>query len=163
MINPAYAIVTSFSLQKDVYSNDEKIVFVGIESEGSQSVFVNLYNPNGKYIGMMADPVSDGDGSFETIPKLVKELFATKGVYTATGFTTQLANATNLFLNYDGSRVLVTQNIVLELEKIGDKSVNEKETLSFTVTTTDSSLEDLEYYFHGLLQKHKDPPPIFLI
>jgi len=145
MINPAYAIVTSFSLQKDVYTNDEKIVFVGTESEGKQSVFVNLYNPNGKFINMMADPVSDGDGSFETIPKLVKDLFTTKGVYTVTGFTKQIVDGTSLLLNYDGTRVSVTQNIVLDLKKIGDKSINEKETLSFTATTTDSSLEDLEF------------------
>ncbi len=145
MINPAYAIVTSFSLQKDVYTNDEKIVFVGTESQGNEWVNVALYNPNGKFINMLGDPGSDKDGSFETIPKLVKDLFTTKGVYTATGFTTQIVNGTNLFLNYDGTRVSITQNIVLELEKIGNKSVNEKETLSFTITTTDSSLEDLEF------------------
>jgi len=145
MINPAYAIVTSFSLQKDVYTNDEKIVFVGTESDGNEWVNVALYNPNGKFITMFGDPKSDADGSFETISKLVKNHFATKGVYTVTGFTTQIVNGTNLFLNYDGTRVSVTQNIVLELKKIGDKSINEKQTLSFTVTTTDSSLEDLEF------------------
>ncbi len=145
MINPAYAIVTSFSLQKDVYTNDERIVFVGTESDGNEWVNVALYNPNGKFITMFGDPKSDTDGSFETISKLVKNHFATKGVYTATGFTTQIANGTNLYLNYDGTRVSITQNIVLELKKIGDKSINEKETLSFTVTTTDSSLEDLEF------------------
>jgi len=145
MINPAYALVTSFSLQKDVYTNDERIVFVGTESKGNEWVNVALYNPNGKFITMLGDPKSDKDGSFETISKLVTDLFTTKGVYTATGFTIQIANGTNLFLNYDGTRVSVTQNIVLELKKIGDKSINEKETLSFTVTTTDSSLEDLEF------------------
>ncbi len=145
MINPAYAIVTSFSLQKDVYTNDERIVFVGTESDGNEWVNVALYNPNGKFITMFGDPKSDADGSFETISKLVKNHFATKGVYTATGFTVKIENGTNLFLNYDGTRVSVTQNIVLELKKIGDKSISEKETLSFTATTTDSSLEDLEF------------------
>ena len=145
MINPAYALVTSFSLQKDVYTNDERIVFVGTESDGNEWVNVALYNPNGKFITMFGDPKSDADGSFETISKLVKNHFATKGVYTAIGFTDQLVNGINLFLDYDGTRVSVTQNIVLELEKIGNKSVNEKETLSFTVTPTDSSLEDLEF------------------
>jgi len=145
MINPAYAIVTSFSLQKDVYTNDERIVFVGIESDGKKSVNVALYNPNGRFIDIISDPKSDADGSFETISRLVKDLFSTKGVYTATGFTTQIDSGTDIFLNYDGTRVSVTQNIVLDLEKIGNKSINEKETLSFTVTTTDSSLEDLEF------------------
>jgi hypothetical protein len=145
MINPAYALVTSFSLQQDVYTNDDRIVFVGTESEGGQWVNVALYNPNGKFINMMGDPKSDEDGSFETISKLVSDLFQTKGVYTATGFTEQITNGTILYLNYDGTKVSVTQNIVLELKKIGNKSVNEKQTLSFTATATDSSLEDLEF------------------
>jgi len=145
MINPAYALVTSFSLEKEVYTNDESIVFIGTESNGNEWVNVALHNPNGKFINMMGDPGSEADGSFETIPKLVKDLFTTKGVYTATGFTNQIVNGTILYLNYDGTRVSVTQNIVLELKKIGDKSINEKQTLSFTATATDSSLEDLEF------------------
>jgi len=153
MINPAYATVTSFSLQKDVYTNDERIVFVGTESDGNEWVNVALYNPNGKFITMFGDPKSDADGSFETISKLVDNHFATKGVYTATGFTTQIVNGTNLYLNYDGTQVSITQNIVLELKKIEDKSINEKETLSFTVTTTDSSLDDLEF------KLDQNPPP----
>jgi len=152
MINPAYALVTSFSLQKDVYSNDERIVFVGIESQGNEWVNVALYNPNGKFITMFGDPKSDADGSFETISKLVDDYFATKGVYTATGFTTQIANGTILFLNYDGTSVSIIQNFVLELKKIGNKSINEKETLSFTATLTDSSIEDLEFMLD------KNPP-----
>jgi len=92
MINPAYALVTSISLQKDVYTNDERIVFVGTESDGNKAVNVALYNPNGKFIDIISDPKSDKDGSFETISKLVKDLFTTEGVYTATGFTKQLVN-----------------------------------------------------------------------
>ena len=145
MINPAYALVTSFSLQQEVYTDDERIVFVGTESEGGKWVNVALYNPNGKFINMMGDPKSNEDGSFETISKLVSDLFQTKGVYTATGFTEQITNGTILYLNYDGTKVSVTQNIVLELKKIGNKSVNEKQTLSFTAKATDSSLEDLEF------------------
>ncbi len=145
MINPAYALVTSFSLQKEVYTDDESIVFVGTESEGSQFVNVALRNPNGKFIDMLGDPKSDTDGSFETIPRLVDKLFTTVGVYTATGFTLKIENGTTLLLNYDGTRVSVMENIVLELKKIGNKSVDEKQTLSFTVTVSDSSLEDLEF------------------
>ena len=136
-MNPAYAIVTSFSLEKDVYTNDEQIVFIGTESEGSQFVNVAIYNPNGKFIDMIGDPKSDADGSFETIPRLVDKLFTTKGVYTATGFTLKIENGTTLYLNYDGNKVSVTQNIILELKKIGNKSINEKETIYFTVSETD--------------------------
>jgi len=145
MINPAYALVTSFSLEKDVYTDDESIVFVGTESDGNQLVSVVIHNPNGKFLNIIGAPTSDDDGSFETFPRSVEKLFTTVGVYTATGFTVKIENGITLLLNYDGTRVTVTQNIVLELTKIGNKSINEKETLSFTVTTTDSSLEDLEF------------------
>jgi len=145
MINPAYALVTSFSLQQDVYTDSERIVFVGTESEGGQWVNVALYNPNGKFINMLGDPQSDEDGSFETISKLVSDLFTTEGVYTATGFTLKIENGTTLLLDYDGTRVTVLPDIILTLEEIGDKTINEKETLSFTAKATDSSISNLEF------------------
>ncbi len=152
MVNPAYALVTSVSLEKESYSNTEKIVFVGTESDGKESVYVIIYGPFGKNVGMLADPASDADGSFETIPRSVDEFFTTKGTYTATAFTQQLANGTNLLLDYDGTRVTLQPNIVLSLAKIGDKSVVEKQTLSFTAKATDSSITDLEF------KLDKNPP-----
>ena len=145
LINPAYALVTSVSLQQDVYTDDERIVFVGTESEGGQWVNVALYNPNGKFINMLGDPKSDEDGSFETISKLVSDLFTTEGIYTATAFTVKIENGTTILLNYDGNTVSIIPEFTLALEKIGNKSVNEGETLSFTVKATDSSLKDLEF------------------
>ncbi len=152
IINPAHALVTSISLQQDVYTDNEKIVFVGTESDGNEWVNVALYNPNGEFVNMLGDPSSDDDGSFETIPRLVDDLFTTVGVYSATGFTTKIENGTTILLNYDGTSVSVVPNFVLELEKIGNKSVNEKETLSFTVKVTDSSLDGLEF------KLDKNPP-----
>ena len=64
MINPAYGEVTSISLEKEVYTITESIVFVGTESQGKQIVSVALYNPNGKFIDMLGDLSSDADGSF---------------------------------------------------------------------------------------------------
>ena len=66
-------------------------------------------------------------------------------MYTATGFTTKIENGTTLLLDYDGTRVTVIADIILTLEKIGNKSINEKQTLSFTAKATDSSITDLEF------------------
>jgi len=144
-VNPAYAIITSITLEKDVYADEESIAFVGTESEGKKTVNVILYNPNGKYVNILSDPFSELDGSFKTIPKLVESLFTTTGRYNATGFTDQRSEGITLFLNYDGERVSLIPNFVLELVKIGNKSVTEKQTLSFTASVTDSSLKDLTF------------------
>jgi hypothetical protein len=151
-INPAYAIVTSFTIQKDVYTDEDSIVFIGTESEGRKMISVALYNPNGKFVNMLGDPSSDLDGSFETTPKLVKNLFTTTGRYNATGFTDKISEGITLFLNYDGDRVSIIPNFVLDLIKIGNKSVTEKQTLSFTASVTDSSLKDLVF------KLDKNPP-----
>jgi hypothetical protein len=151
-VNPAYAIVTSLTIEKDVYATGDNIVFIGTESEGKKMVSVVLYNPNGKFVNMLGDSSSELDGSFETFPKLVKNLFTTTGRYNATGFTDKISEGITLFLNYDGEKVSLTQNFVLELVKIGNKSVTEKQTLSFTASATDSSLKDLTF------KLDKNPP-----
>ncbi|MGI0077722.1 MAG: Ig domain-containing protein, partial [Nitrosopumilaceae archaeon] len=152
IVAPAYAIVTSITLEKDIYTDLDNIAFIGTESEGKKMVNVILYNPNGKYVNILSDPVSDEDGSFKTIPKLVESLFTTTGRYNATGFTDQRSQGITIFLNYDGERVSLIPNFVLKLVKIGNKSVTEKQTLSFTASVTDSSLKDLAF------KLDKNPP-----
>jgi hypothetical protein len=147
MITPAYASVTSISLKEDSYSKDDKFTFVGIESEGGKSIFVIIRGSSGNYVGLVSDPVSDPDGYFETIERPVDDFFTSSGTYNATAFVDDQQEYEGIIikLNYDGKRVSVIPNFVLELKKIGNKSINEKETLSFTVSTTDSSLQDLEF------------------
>jgi hypothetical protein len=142
---PAYAVVTSVTLEQDVYTDLESIAFIGTESEGKKMVNVILYNPNGKYVNILSDPVSEVDGTFKTIPKLVENLFTTTGTYNATAFTDQKSEGITLFLNYDGEKVSIVPNFVLKLVKIGNKSVTEKQTLSFTASVTDSSIKDLTF------------------
>ena len=152
MVNPAYAIMTSFTLEKDIYTDEESIVFVGTESEGHKMISVALYNPNGKFVNMLGDPSSDLDGSFATTPKRVEDLFTTTGRYNATGFIDKISEGITIFLNYDGNRVSIIPNFVLDLIKIGNKSVTEKQPLSFTASVTDSSLKDLVF------KLDKNPP-----
>ena len=152
MVNPAYAIMTSLTLEKDIYTDEESIVFVGTESEGHKMISVALYNPNGKFVNMLGDPSSDLDGSFATTPKSVENLFTTTGRYNATGFIDKISEGITIFLNYDGNSVSIIPNFVLDLIKIGNKSVTEKQPLSFTASVTDSSLKDLVF------KLDKNPP-----
>ena len=152
VVNPAYAIMTSFTLEKDIYTDEESIVFVGTESEGHKMISVALYNPNGKFVNMLGDPSSDLDGTFATTPKRVDNLFTTTGRYNATGFIDKISEGITIFLNYDGNSVSIIPNFVLDLIKIGNKSVTENQPLSFTASVTDSSLKDL------MFKLDKNPP-----
>ena len=145
MINPAYGEVTSISLEKEVYTITESIVFVGTESQGKQIVSVALYNPNGKFIDMLGDLSSDADGSFSTIPRAVEKLFSTTGTYNATGFVNQLSEGMSIQLLYDGNKVSIQPSFSLILKSISSKTVTEGETLTFTASVTDSSLTGLDY------------------
>src|SRR3970040_107333 len=152
MVNPVYAIMASFTLEKDIYTDEESIVFVGTESEGHKMISVALYNPNGKFVNMLGDPSSDLDGTFATTPKRVDNLFTTTGRYNATGFIDKISEGITIFLNYDGNRVSIVPNFVLDLIRIGNKSVTEKQPLSFSASVTDSSLKDLVF------KLDKNPP-----
>jgi len=145
MINPAYAEVTSLTLEKEFYTNVGNIVFVGSESEGKKMVNVALYNPNGKFVSMLGDGQSDVDGSFSTTPRSVENLFTTVGTYNATGFVSLISDGVFVLLQYDGTIVSILPTFTLELKNIGSKTVIEEETLSFTASVTDSTLDDLEF------------------
>jgi len=118
MINPAYAAVTSVSLKEDVYSNEAKFAFVGKESDGSKSIFVIIRGSSGKYLGMVSDPVSNPDGSFETIPRPVKDFFKSAGTFNATAFSDDQQESEGIFilLQYDGNQVSLLPTFVLEIE-----------------------------------------------
>ncbi|MGB1378765.1 MAG: hypothetical protein ACPG6E_05880, partial [Nitrosopumilus sp.] len=45
---PVYAEVTEFSIEKNFYTIDEGIVFVGITNETNSMINVVMENPNGK-------------------------------------------------------------------------------------------------------------------
>ena len=113
-VTPAYALVTSLTLENDDYTSDESIVFSGIESEGRKMVRIDLYNPNGIFVNTFTDPLSEVDGSFTTIPKLVKSMFTTSGRYLATGYTDTTSKGITLLLYYDGERVIKLSTSVPE-------------------------------------------------
>ena len=74
MVSPSYAEITEVSMGKNFYTIDEKISFLGKESEGSVLVNVVIKDPNGK--AKLLGGFSDPDGGFETIPQSVKSIFS---------------------------------------------------------------------------------------
>ncbi len=144
---PSDAAVTSVSTDKLFYTLNDNISFSGIEDEGSKQIIVVVRNPSGDYMGNMGDPLSDADGNFETIPRPIKDFVSRSGTYNATAFSeSQRENeGISLLLVFDGDTISVAPNFTLELQKIGDKIVEQEKTLTFVVSVTDPSLEDLEF------------------
>ena len=140
LIVPAYADVTSVSLAKSFYTDEESIVFEGKESTGKISVFVIIRDEDGTYEGMLSDPASDDDGTFSTIGRQVEDVFSSKGVYFATAFTDDQKEKDGLTieLEYDGNKVFLIPDFELQLKSISDKTIEEEKTLSFTVSLTES-------------------------
>ena len=140
MIVPAYANVTSVSFEKSFYTVEEKMAFIGKEQEGKKAVYVIIRDPAGGYKGMVSDPTSESDGTYSTLPRDVKNFFDVKGTYNATAFTDEQGEKSGitLKLQYDGNKVLVVPDFVLALNSISDKTIEEKKTLVFTPTLTES-------------------------
>ena len=147
MVNPAFAEVTSVELQKSFYTDDEGMVFEGIESVGNQSVFVIIRSSSGGYVGMVSDPSSGNDKKYETIPRTVDSLFKSEGEYTATAFTDEQKEESGVTLRmlYDDNKLSLFEDFTLALRAISDKSVEVEKTVTFTATVTDSSIKDLVF------------------
>ena len=105
MLIPVYAEVTEFSIQKNFYTIDEGIVFVGTEDQGDKMVSVVMLDPNGKESMFVMD-MSDSNGMFETLPKNVDTFFSIIGTYQFTAFTIQKDNGVSIPLEFDGNKVL---------------------------------------------------------
>jgi len=147
MIFPAYAAVESVSLEEPFYTDEQQFVFVGVEDTGNQPVFVVIRGPSGDYIDMASDPSSDKDGFFSTLKRDVEKFFKSSGIYNATAFAgnQKEKDGISILLQYDGNKVFVKEDFILSLKPIPDRTITEGEQISFTVSLTDSSLDDLVY------------------
>ena len=147
---PIYAEVTKVSMEKSFYTIDEMISFSGTESKGSSIITVVVRSPIGhaELLGGFSDP----QGEYETTPRNVKTIFLVNGIYNVTAFTDKIENGVSIQLEFDGNKVLILPDFVLALQSILDKTVEEKKTLSFTPTLTES-LTDVTFSLE------KNPPP----
>ena len=141
MLVPVYAEVTEFSIEKNFYTIDEGIVFIGNTSEEREQVNVLMINPNGKE-SYFVGAVSNLQGTFKTIPKSIDSIFTIIGTYEFTAFTIQKDNSISVTLEFDGNRVLQPTKSILQLNSIQDKTVEVERTITFTVSITDDSFID---------------------
>jgi len=141
MLAPVYAEVTEFSIEKNFYTIDEGIVFVGTEDEGNTFVNVEMTDPNGGK-SLLVTALSNSDGIFETNAKKVDEFFSIIGMYEFTAFTIQKDNGISVTLEFDGNKIAQPTKSILQLNSIPDKIVEVERTISFTVSITDDSFID---------------------
>jgi len=135
-MTPVYAEVTTVAMKKSFYTVDETISFFGTESEGSSIVTVVVRSPNGN--AKLLGGFSDSEGGYETIPKNVKTIFSTNGIYNVTAFVDKIEDGVSMQLEFDGQKVTLMPDFVLALDSISDKTIEENKTLVFTATLTES-------------------------
>ncbi len=138
MITPAYASVTSISLEEEFYTEEDNMKFIGTQS-GKEVVHVIIRDSSGGFEDILSDPTPD-QNEFSTIPRTVEKIFDRIGVYTATAFTDSQKeeNGVKIELEFDGNKVFEVADFVLELKSISDKTIEEERTLSFTASLTES-------------------------
>jgi hypothetical protein len=138
MLVPVYAEVTETLLEKNFYTIDEGIVFVGIEEEGNKMINIVMKDPHGKesyFVGAM----SNSEGVFQTIPKDVDTFFPIIGTYQFTIFIAQQDNGILISLDFDGEKIFQPTKSLLQLNAIQDKIVEVERTVTFTASITDNS------------------------
>jgi len=149
MIAPAYANVTSLSLEKSFYTTEETFKFSGTQ-DGKDVVYVIIRDATGSFRGMLSDP-RQNEGEISIIPRPVTNFFLLEGIYTVTAFTDEQKeeNGFIIKLKFDGEKIFEIPYIVLNLKSISDKVVEIEKTISFTASLTDSSIEDAVFSLHN--------------
>ncbi|HJM79592.1 MAG TPA: hypothetical protein QF656_03545, partial [Nitrosopumilus sp.] len=138
MIVPVFAEVNQISIQKNFYTIDEGIVFVGNEEEGNKMINVIMIDPNGKE-SYLVGAMSNSEGVFETMPKNVNDFFSIIGTYQFTAFSVQKDDGMSVSLEFDGTRILEKTISLLQLNPIQNKITEVEKTISFTASITDNS------------------------
>ena len=144
MIVPVYAEVTEFSIEKEFYTIDEGVVFVGNTGDERKVVSVLMTDPKGKE-SMLVSAMPNSDGIFETVPKNVDNFFSIIGTYQFTAFTIQKDNGKIISLEFDGNKVLEPTKYLLQLNSIQNKIIEVEKTITFTASITDNSITDVVY------------------
>ena len=139
MLVPVYAEVTEFSIQKNFYTIDEEIVFVGNTNEERERVSIIIVNPNGKE-NLVPGTVSNMQGTFERNLKSVDDIFSIIGTYEFTAFINQKDNGIKIILEFDGNKIFKPTESILQLNSIQDKISEIEKTITFTASITDNSI-----------------------
>lgn len=142
MLSPAYASVTSLSLEKSFYTEEENLVFVGTQ-DAKNVIFVIIRDSNGNFEGILSDPTPQ-QGEFSVIPRQVSNFFDRSGIYNATAFTDaeKENKGFTIKLEFDGDKVFLVPDTILQLKSISDKIIDVEKTVTFTASITDSSIKN---------------------
>jgi len=147
MIVPAYGDVTSLKTDKSIYSIGDKIVFLGTSNNPGEQVHVAIKNTFGNIMDFRSGLVNS-TGHFSLVPIIAdKKIFDKPGRFEATAFgnTQLIQNGTRLTLDFSNDKITVLGLFDLKLSTISNKNVDEEKTLSFTVTLTDSTIEEAQF------------------
>ena len=147
MIVPAYGDVTSLKTDKSIYSIGDKIVFLGTSNNPGEIVNVAIKNTFGNTVEFKSGFVNSA-GDFSLFPIIAdNKIFDKPGTYEiiAFGNTQQVQNGTRLTLDFSNGKITVLGLFDLKLSTISSKNIDEEKTLSFTVTVTDSTINDVQF------------------
>ncbi len=149
MLVPAYANVTSLSFEKNFYTLNEDLKFIGTQDEGD-IVFVIIRDASGKYKGMLSDP-RQNQGEFSVIPRPITTFFNNIGIYNATAFTDEQreANGITIKVEFDGEKVFEVPKYVLQLNSVSDRIIDVEKTITFTVSLKEISVADAVFSLSG--------------
>ena len=144
-MTPAYASITSFSLESDFFEINRPISFTGTQN-GNEEVYVTIHSSTGKYKGILTDS-EPSNGKFSVTPKSASNFFKTEGSYTATAFVnSDRDNGLVLKLTYKDGKIFTPVDYVLKISPITDnKVITVGEKLTFTASITDSSLKNVVF------------------
>ena len=98
MMSPAYANVTSLSLEESHYTVDENFRLIGTQ-DGKDVVYIIIRDATGSFMGMLADP-TPSSGEFDTFPKPVTNFFSLKGIYKGLKKVTNFIDAVKKVQNF---------------------------------------------------------------
>ena len=146
MLAPVYAEITEFTIEKNFYTNEDRIVFLGNEDQGNQTISVIVVSPTGKE-SMVVGGISNSEGSFKTLPKNIETIFSIAGTYSFTSFYAngQISDGVTIELEYDGEKVFQPTKPILQLNSISDKIVEIEKTITFTASIMDNSFTNVSY------------------
>ena len=144
MAVPAFAVVDRVDIDQKIFLIDDYFIISGtIDDEDPTHVFATIAKPHSPP-HILASTTSDDRGNFSFDPIRASEYFKAQGTYTINVFTQSQQTDTGeiIELRYDTKKITTLADFDLVLESIGNKQVVQTETLTFTVSVTDSDVRE---------------------
>ena len=144
MAVPAFAVVDRVDIDQKIFLIDDYFIISGtINDADSTKVFATIAKPHSSP-RILASTISDDSGNFSFDSIKASDYFTSQGTYTISVFTELQTTDTGeiIELKYDTKKITTLADFDLVLESIGNKQVVQTETLTFTVSVTDSDVRE---------------------